>query len=86
MTVVPRASRQRRLTAANHLLISSLVQSSGLPVGSAAAGNMSLPQMAQTLTAVTNPAKPKKSMYISDGISSDIVSAREVSLESNRVK
>ncbi len=42
-------------TAANHRRISSLVQVSGSPFGSGAAGNISDPQIAQTAVAVTSP-------------------------------
>jgi hypothetical protein len=44
-------------TAASHLRNSSLVQVSGSPAGSAAAGNMSPPQIAHTATPVTKPVK-----------------------------
>jgi hypothetical protein len=46
-----------RLTAASHLLNSSFVQFSGLPLGSSAAGNMSPPHIAHAATAVTIPVK-----------------------------
>jgi hypothetical protein len=44
------------LTAASQRLISSLVQVSGSPLGSASAGNISPPYMAQMATPVTKPA------------------------------
>lgn len=53
------------LTAASHLLISSLVQVSGSPFGSSDWGNMSPPQIDQTPTAVIKPVKAMQMALVS---------------------